>query len=297
MSASFRVTQGMTVRGSTAQLQLGLSRLASLQEQLSSGRRINRPSDSPTDTSQAMRLRGSLSANEQYARNAADGVSRLGIADQALTTTTELVAHARQLALQGRNSGAMSQAARDALATELTQVRAAVLDQANTTYLSRPVFGGVTDGEQAYDATGAYVGTPGELTRRVSETSRVRVDVDGRAVFGEGATSVFSELDSVITALRAGDDAGVAAGLTALDGRLETIGTAHADLGAAYNRVERAQDSLRDTALDLTAALTGIENIDLPRTMIDINMQEVAYQAALSATARVVQPSLVDFLR
>lgn len=297
MSASFRVTQGMMVRGSTAQLQLGLSRLASLQEQLSSGRRINRPSDSPTDTSQAMRLRGSLSANEQYARNAADGVSRLGIADQALTTTTELVAHARQLALQGRNSGAMSQAARDALATELTQVRAAVLDQANTTYLSRPVFGGVTDGEQAYDATGAYVGTPGELTRRVSETSRVRVDVDGRAVFGEGATSVFSELDSVITALRAGDDAGVAAGLTALDGRLETIGTAHADLGAAYNRVERAQDSLRDTQLDLTAALTGIENIDLPRTMIDINMQEVAYQAALSATARVVQPSLVDFLR
>lgn len=297
MTASFRVTQGMMVRGSTAQLQLGLSRLASLQEQLSSGRRINRPSDSPTDTSQAMRLRGSLSANEQYTRNAADGVSRLGIADQALSTTTELVAHARQLALQGRNSGAMSQAARDALATELTQVRAAVLDQANTTYLSRPVFGGVTDGEQAYDATGAYVGTPGELTRRVSETSRVRVDVDGRAVFGEGATSVFSELDSVITALRAGDDAGVAAGLTALDGRLETIGTAHADLGAAYNRVERAQDSLRDTQLDLTKALAGIENIDLPRTMIDINMQEVAYQAALSATARVVQPSLVDFLR
>jgi flagellar hook-associated protein 3 FlgL len=294
---SFRVTQNMIVGGSTTRLQGSLSRLAELQEQLSSGRRLNRPSDSPTDTAQAMRLRGSLSSLEQYSRNAADGASRLGLADQALTTSTELVAHARELGLQGANAGSSSPASRAALATELDQVRASLLDQANTTYLSRPLFGGVTNGEAAYDDTGTYVGTPGEVTRRVGENTRVRVDVDGRAVFGDGATSVFTELDDLANALRAGDDAGITAGLQKLAGRLDTIGTAHADLGAAQNRVDRAQDEIQDNQLDLTSALTDIENIDLPRTMIDINMQEVAYQAALAATARVVQPSLVDFLR
>jgi flagellar hook-associated protein 3 FlgL len=293
---SFRVTQNMIVGGSTARLQGNLSRLAELQEQLSSGRRLNRPSDSPTDTAQAMRLRGSLSSLEQYSRNAADGASRLGLADQALTTSTELIAHARDLGVQG-NSGSASPASRSALAAEIDQVRASLLDQANTTYLSRPVFGGVANGDKAYDDTGAYVGVPGEVTRRVGDDARVRVDVDGRAVFGDGATSVFAELDDLSNALRAGDTAAIGAGLQKLADRINTVGTAHADLGAAQNRVERAQDQIQDSQLGLTASLTDIENIDLPRTMIDLNMQEVAYQAALTATARVVQPSLVDFLR
>ena len=137
--AMVRVTQNMIVGGSTTRLQGSLSRLAELQEQLSSGRRLNRPSDSPTDTAQAMRLRGSLSSLEQYSRNAADGASRLGLADPALTTSTELVAHARELGRQGANAGSSSPASRAALATELDQVRASLLDQANTTYLSRPL--------------------------------------------------------------------------------------------------------------------------------------------------------------
>jgi flagellar hook-associated protein 3 FlgL len=295
--STFRVTQTSMVDRSLSSLQLGLGRLSDLQEQLSSGRRLNRPSDSPTDTATAMRLRSSLSAAEQYGRNAADGIGRLGLVDQTLFGVTDLVGRAQEIAVQGANSGAMSPASREALATEVDQIRAAMLDDANATYLSRPVFGGITAGDAAFDDTGSFVGVDGEITRRVSDNAKVRVDVDGKAVFGDGATSVFAELDALATALRAGDDAGVQSSIGALAARQETVSTVHAEVGAAYKRIEGAQGALEDKKLDLTTSLTDVENIDLPRTMIDINLQEVAYQTALSSAARVLQPSLIEFLR
>jgi flagellar hook-associated protein 3 FlgL len=274
-----------------------MGRLSDLQQQLSSGRRLNRPSDSPTDTSTAMRLRSSLAAAEQYDRNAEDGLGRLALVDQTLFGVTDLVSRARAIAVQGANSGAMSPASREALATEVDQIRAALLDDANTAYLSRPVFGGITAGDVAFDDTGTFVGTDGEISRRVSDNAKVRVDVDGKALFGDGPTSAFAELDALSNALRAGDDPGVQASLGALTSRLTVISTVHADVGAAYKRIEEAQSALETKKLDLTTSLTEVENIDLPRTMIDINLQEVAYQTALASAARVLQPSLIDFLR
>jgi flagellar hook-associated protein 3 FlgL len=295
--ASFRVTQNMLVDRSLTSLQLGLSRLAGVQEQLSTGRVLNRPSDSPTDTATAMRLRTSLGAVEQYSRNADDGIARLGTVDSTLFGVTTQVNRAKTLALQGANSGSISQTARDALATEVDQLRLGLLDDANTTHLSWPIFGGVTAGERAYDDSGAYVGTPGAITRRVEDGVRLNVDVDGRRVFGDGDASVFAELEALSTALRAGDDAGIRAGMDALDARLQTVATVHTEVGATYARLEDAAQSLEDRKLDLTKALSDVENVDLPKAMIDLNLQEVAYQAALASTARVVQPSLLDFLR
>jgi flagellar hook-associated protein 3 FlgL len=295
--STFRVTQRTLVDHSLNSLQLGLGRLGDLQNQLTSGRRLNRPSDSPTDTSTAMRVRSSLSANEQYSRNAADGIGRLGLVDQTLFGVTDLVGRARELALQGANSGNMSSASREALATEVDQIRDALLDEANAAYLSRPVFGGITSGTVAYDATGTYVGQSGQIDRRVGENSKVRVDVDGRAIFGDGPTSAFAELDALSFALRAGDEPGVKVSLDALATRLKAVSTEHANVGAAYKRIEQAQTSLDAKKLDLVTALSDVENIDLPRTMVDINLQEVAYQTALASTARVIQPSLLDFLR
>ena len=294
---SMRLTQTMLVNRSHAAVQLGLSRFAAVQEQVSTGRRLNRPSDSPTDTASAMRLRGSLKATEQYERNASDGLGRLALVDQTLFTVTDLVGRAREIALEGANTGASSQTARDALAAEVDQIRDELLNQANAQYLTRPVFGGVTAGARAYDDSGTFVGVAGAIPRRVGDDVSVRVDVDGRTVFGDGATSVFAELEDLSTALRAGDATGIQAGVTALATRGTTVATAHATVGAAYQRIETARAGLVDRQLHLTTALSDLEDVDLARATIDLKMQEVAYQAALASTARVMQPSLLDFLR
>lgn len=292
-----RVTQNMLTNRSVGALQTGLSRLAKLQEQMSTGRILNRPSDSPTDTTSAMRIRSSMADVKQYGRNANDGNGWLTQIDSALTTMNDQVLRARDLALQGANEGGMGPAAREALAAEVDQIRGGLIDTANTNYLGRPVFGGVTAGPLAYDAAGNFVGTPGAVNRTVSEGSTIRVDVDGPAAFGAAGSSVFDHLDALSVALRAGDQAGISASIAALDGDRDRIITTQTDVGSRQIRVEAAIQASADRDLELSTSLSNVENADLPKVIVDLQMQQVAYQASLAATARVMQPSLLDFLR
>jgi flagellar hook-associated protein 3 FlgL len=292
-----RVTQNMLTQRSLNSLQSGLGRLAHLQEQLSTGRVLNRPSDSPTDTTAALRLRSSLADVKQYGRNAADGVAWLAQIDSALTAATDQVRRARDLALQGANQGAMGPAARAALATEVDQIREGMVTTANTSYLGRPVFGGVTSGTVAYDPAGVFVGTPGAVNRTVGDGVKVQVNVDGQTAFGVAGSSVFDHLADLATALRAGDQAGITAGIGALGGDLERLTTTQAEAGTRQKRVEGAQQAATDGELTLTSSLSEVENADLPKVIVDLQLQQTAYQATLAATSRVMQPSLLDFLR
>jgi len=294
---TMRVTQNMLTDRSVGSLQLGLSRLAKVQEQISTGRVLNRPSDSPTQTTAAMRMRSSIADQTQYVRNAEDGIGWLGIVDQTLGGMTDQVRRARELGLQGASTGTTSQTAREALASEVEQIRDGLVAAGNTTYLGRPVFGGVTSGSAAFDASGGFVGVPGEVTRTIAHGVKVRVDVLGTDVVGPDGASLFDDLDALVTSLRTGDTPGIRTGLSALEGRLEDLGSVRATVGVRYSRAEQAAQRGRDAVLDLSTSLSEVENTDLPRALVDLKMQEVAYQAALASTARVMQPSLLDFLR
>ena len=297
--SSVRVTQSMLSQRSLAGVQTGLARLAATQEHLTTGRILNRPSDSPTDSTIAMRLREQMADQKQFTRNAQDGLAWLGTIDTTLSTVTTDVRRAHDLALQGASTGSMSTSSREALATEIDQIRDGLIANANGTYLNRPLFGGITAGNQAFDpATGAYIGsTTGEVTRTIATNVEIRVDVAGTDVFGPNGDSLFDHLTALSTALRTGDEATVQASLGKLSGRLETVSNVQADVGTRYLRAEKAVDAGAASMLTLTTELSTIENADLPQTIVDLQLQEVAYQAALAATSRVMQPSLVDFLR
>lgn len=296
---SVRVTQSMMSQRSLAGVNTGLARLAATQEHLTTGRVLNRPSDNPTDSTIAMRLREQAADQKQYVRNAQDGLGWLGTIDSTLTTMTTEVRRARELALTGANTGAMSQTSRQALATEIDQIRNALVADANTSYLGRPVFGGVTSNPEAFDPdTGAFTGSAaGQVSRTVGAGIEIRVDVNGTAVVGPDGDSLFDHLEALSTALVAGDEAGIDAGIKRLADRLETISNVQADVGTRFLRMEGAVTAGEDQILTLTSKLSEVENADLPSTIVDLQLQEVAYQAALAATSRVMQPSLVDFLR
>ena len=302
MTISSRYTQRLMVDRSLSSLQAGLGRLARTQEQLHTGRIINRPSDSPIGTNSAMRLRSETAAQNQYARNADDGLGWLGQVDDTLMSVSDAVRRVRNLTLQGASTGSTSQASREALAAEVEQIRSGLLAEANTTYLGRPVFGGTTAGKQAYDvSTGTYVGErvagPGATVERtVAEGVRVRVDVTGPEAFGEGDDSLFKLLDDVVTNLRTNPSA-LGGDISRIDAAETRLRTALADVGTRYGRVEQAAQTAKDVTLDLQASLSEVENVDLARAMVDLQLQEVAYQAALATTGRVLQPSLVSFLQ
>jgi flagellar hook-associated protein 3 FlgL len=294
-----RITQRSIGERTLAGLQGNLSRLGDIQQRLSSGKEISKPSDSPTGTVSAMQLRSEIRTNEQWSRNAADGIGWLGTIDQTLTSSLNSVRRVRDLTLTGLNSGATSLVARNAIAVEVEQLRESLIGLANTTYLDRPVFGGTTGGTQAYDATGTYVGATSTIpvSRTVGADSSVQVDQPGPAVFGPPGNDLFTALADIATHLRNGDSAGLTADLDVLDAATRTIQNKLAEVGARYNRVEQMQKAADDRVVTLTNSLSAVEDIDLPKTIVELQMQQMAYQAALGATQRIITPSLADFLR
>jgi flagellar hook-associated protein 3 FlgL len=298
-----RVTQRMMITSSLAGLNGNLAAVNRMQEQLTSGKVLTRPSDSPTDTNTAMQTRSRQAAVGQQADNINDARSWLDQTDTTLQGMVQVTHRIRNLTVQGLNSGATSASSAAAIAAEVTTLRDSLLSMANATIQGRPIFGGVTVGSTAYDVTtGAYTGTlgaggtPVPVTRRLSDVEALRIDVTGPEAFGAGPGDLFGVVADIADHVTS-DPAALADDLTALDASLERMLVAIAGVGAAASRVETARTVNMDSQLALTSRLSAIEDVDLAKTTMELQMQQVTYQAALSVTAKTLQQSLVDFLR
>jgi flagellar hook-associated protein 3 FlgL len=281
--------------GIESNLQAALGRVQRLQEQLSSGKQVSRPSDSPASTVSALRYRADIRRGEQLQRNIDDALGWMNTADRALTGGIEILNRVRSLTLQGIN-GASGPEARDALAEEIEQLRESALAIANTTYLGRPVFGGTTTGPTAYLADGTWAGDSGSVDRAVGPNVAVQVNVTGPDAFGAPGSDLFALFDEIVDHLT-GDTSQLTADVEALDDAFTRLTNAVATIGSRTNQVEALRDRLHSSLIDAQSGLAEVESIDLPATIVKLQMQEVAYQAALGATSRMIQPSLVDFLR
>jgi flagellar hook-associated protein 3 FlgL len=295
-----RVTERAIAGRALANLQNNISRLGVIQQQLSSGKLITRASDSPGGATEAMQYRSDIARMNQYSRNADDGLSWLNVTDGAISGVLDQVERAHELVLSGLSTGGSfgTPEARESIALEIDDIRGSTLGLANTTYLDRPVFGGSTGTGLAYATDGTYAGDHGQVLRTPSNNSTVRVDTDGDSVFGgtAGTLTLFQLLDKVGQDLR-NNPQNLSGDLTALDDSSKLLRAGLSSVGARTNELTQMQSSASARNIDLTQNLSGVEDIDLPKTITDLALQQTAYQAALAATARVIQPSLVDFLK
>jgi flagellar hook-associated protein 3 FlgL len=292
-----RVTEGSIHTRVLANLQRSIAKGQKIQDQLSSGKQINRPSDSPTGTVASLQLRGEARTAQQYARNADDGLGWLGTLDNTLASTSTLINRARDLTVQGLSSGTNDAQSREALAVEIDNIKSSLIGYANTTYLDRPVFGGTTAGDAAYRADGTYLGDGGQLTRTVGTGASIPVTATGPKVFGEGNSQLFAVLQKISDGIRAGDTDGVTKSLDSLDGAADLVKNTLSDVGARYNRITQMKQTAQDRMLAVTSQLSDVEDVDLPKAIMEMQLQQTSYQAALAASAKVIQPSLIDFLR
>jgi flagellar hook-associated protein 3 FlgL len=196
----------------------------------------------------------------------------------------------------------MSPEAKEAIAIQLEGLKTELLNTANTKYLGRTIFAGTADTGFAFtDATPApgyayaSAGTTGTVERQVDASTTVRVDVTGTDVFGEGADSVFALVDQIVTDLRGGTN--VNPRLAELDTHLNAILGQHGAVGARHAQILRAEETNMERSGSLEAQRSGIEDVDLGEIVLELKLQEVTYQSALAVTARVLQPTLMDFLR
>jgi flagellar hook-associated protein 3 FlgL len=281
-----------------------LGAVTRLQNQLTSGRTISKPSDDPTGTNTSMITRQGQAANTQHARNISDGHTFLDSTDSALQNMLDQVRRVRDLAVRALNTGGSSTASNDAIATEVDGIGQSLIGQANQVVQGKPIFGGVTNGNLAYNPDGSYAGVGGAngipvhpVNRRVSDVEVIRVDITGPEAFGDPASGkdLFAVVASIATNARNGTPQ--ASDLDDLDAVIKQMSTAAADIGTRSARIDDAASINSSQALNLQAKLSDTEEVDLPKTIMELQMQQTGYQAALSVTAKSLQPTLVDFLR
>jgi flagellar hook-associated protein 3 FlgL len=286
-----RITQRSLSNTTLRGLQSNLTSLQKLQNQLSSGHQISRPSDDPSGTASAMLLSSQKAADTQYLRNIGFANSRLQITDTTLQSLSSQLQSVRDSVIRSRNAS-LNQESLTALSQGVSQIRDEVIDLYNIRYLDRPIFGGTVSGSYAVDpTTGVYLGNDQPVSTRVSRDSTIRMDVGGTDVAADTVPDLLDQISVNMAGTGVTDP-----DLDALDDALSKIAQALGDIGARESRVTDAENIVTAHQTDLTERISENVNIDLPETIMNLQTQKVAYQSALGAAAKILQRSLVDFL-
>lgn len=294
-----RVTNSMVVASTLRDLNRSLSRLQTSQTELSTGRKIRRASDDPTGASAAMTVRNQLRRADQHSRSLTDAQSWLSIADTALVSGLDMLGRVKELAVRAGNDGVANATTRQAIASEVSNLRQELLAIANTQYLDRSIFNGTAAGN-AYDAAGVYTGDAAQVTREIAPNTSISVNVTGESIFGSQAApegDLFAVLDRLEAAIASGDTFGIAAEHEFLDQATTRVSASAAEIGSRAARLEGVRDRSAVNLVSMREALSQIEDADIAESLIAVKAHENAYTAALQAAAKVIPPSLLDFMR
>jgi flagellar hook-associated protein 3 FlgL len=303
-----RITNNMVARSVLADLNEVAERQSATRRQMSSGKAITRPSDDPYAAGRAMALRNELGGIKQHARNVTEAQGWMTVTDTALGHIGDLAQRARELLIQGATD-TLPQTSRDAIATEIDQLIAGMKQEANATYDGRYVMAGSLTNVAPYDVkvlappaapNDTYGGDTVKQQREIGPSVRVNVNTTGDAVLGgtPGDGKMLDVLRNISSHLRSGDTAALGTtDIKDLTKQIDNLLGARAEVGAGMNRLETAASRLAETEESATSLLSDTEDADMAKTLIDYSTQQAVYQSALNAGARIVQSSLLDFLR
>jgi flagellar hook-associated protein 3 FlgL len=290
-----RVTSGMSQRHVLADLRRVQERLANAQSQVSSGKRIEKPSDDPLGAERAMRLNDQLESTGAYRTAVDESRSWLDASDSALDSLNQIVQHVRELTLQAAN-GSTSDAGRQAIKQQIDQLTEEAKSTLNSAYDGRYIFSGTKTDTPPYSAaTGdVYQGDASPVVRQIGPGVSVQVNVTGDDVL----SGLLPALRTLSSHLASNDIAALGTtDLQAIDAGFDNLSAKRGVIGAITNRVDAAGTRLDDTADITTAFLSKTEDADLPQALTDLSAQQTALQAALRGGATLIQQSLMDFLR
>lgn len=289
-----RITQGMIADRTLRNLSANLTRLEGYSNQLTSGKRVSKPSDDPVAVASALSYRATLDQIDQHLKNIDDATAWLNTADSAFNSVGETLQRVNELAVTAAN-GTFSTEDRQAVKAEVDSLREHMLQLANTTYSDQYIFGGTRTTTPAYTSATppTYAGDANTLQREIAPGVTVSTNVNGQVVFDP----VFTALNDLSTALGANDTAGIAASLTTIQNAQTTLLTARAQVGARVNRLEAQRERLTDLQVNVTELRSKVEDADYASTLLNFSTAQTVYQAALKVGANAVQPSLIDYLR
>jgi flagellar hook-associated protein 3 FlgL len=297
-----RITAATIYRESSVSIERASERLLEFQRQVASGKRITRPSDDPAGAAASVGERGRIGGLEQYSRTADSVLSRLSVVDSALSDIIDRLTQA-QVAVVSAQGSAKTPADREVAAQTLEGVRDAILSDLNTSFRGTHVFAGADSATPPFvvapDGTvSPYQGSALEVGVDIGERRQVTIGFDGAAIAqGPAGVDIFGALDAAIAAARAGDGAGLAQALTDLGAAFERATTTQMRVGTSLAAIDAQRIQLSDRRLAGQTRVAALEDANLSEAITGMTQADAAYRAALGATGRMTQLSLMDYLR
>jgi flagellar hook-associated protein 3 FlgL len=271
-------------------------RLGTYQDQLASGKKITRPSDDPVVAIMGMEYRENLEEVVQFNRNMDQVYVWMDNSDDALDKATQVLQRARELTVQASNE-TLEGSQRSMIAEEIKQLNQQLVTIANTELGGKYLFNGTATTTKPVEVNGTKITVAApepNVYVEVSKGINIQVNSTPGKVFSQG---LFNDMQGLVADLESGGSEGINDYLTKIEGHLDNLLAERAELGARYNRVEMIENRLGSQEVIANRVLSENEDIDYEKVIMNLKTQESVHRAALAAGSRIIQPSLLDFLR
>jgi len=294
-----RITAATVYRDASASIERASERLLEYQQQVASGKRINRASDDPDGTAASIGERAEVAAVEQYTRTSDSVTARLTVMDTALSDMIDRLTAAQVSVISAQGTKTAGQ--REVAALTLEGIKQALLSDLNTSFRGAHLFAGADSADPPFTMSGntvsPYQGSTREVDVDIDQTRSVTIGIDGSTIArGAAASDIFAVLDSAIAAARAGDAAGLGQAQADLAAAFDRATNAQMRVGTSLSSIEALQSQLTDRRLAGKARIAKLEDANLATAITGMNQADASYRAALGATGKITQLSLMDYL-
>ncbi len=301
-----RVTQSMLSNNMMYNLSQSFTQMDKYQDQLASGMKINRPSDDPIIAMKGVMYRRNLGEVEQYQRNFSAVHAWIDGSDSALDLAAVALQRVRELVVQAANDGGQTDDERQAISQEISQLKDHLVNIANTQVGDQYIFNGTNTVQAPFNPDGTPTGDENTQELNVEIANNVYLNVNSNTavtVFGfsdgDAGSGIFGALDQIIETLTAIPSLGADIGdqLPNLDKNINEILNLRSDIGSRSNRSDLMEDRMNEMEVITNRIMSDNEDAEVDKVITDLKTQETIHRAALGVGARVIQPSLLDFLR
>ena len=309
-----RVTQSMLSNNLLRNLNTSYGKMSKLQDQMNSGKLVNRPSDDPVIAVKGMGYRVDLDKNEQYQRNMREAHTWLDSTDEALDQVGTVMIRVKELIVQAANDTNTSED-RQKINEEIKQIQGHIRDLGNKkvgenyiftgTHTNQPLF---KDDGEINDVDVTQAGLENSIDINVFDGIKIQVNTKGIDIF-EDVNEFMKDLDSILSNPNATSEeissalgATIGTGATGttipgLDKLTEQVLQTRAEVGAKQNRLELMTNRLEVQEVNVTKQMSLNEDTDYAKTITEMTTAESIHQASLSVGAKIIQQTLVDFMR
>lgn len=270
------------------------------QNKLATGRRIHKPGDDPVGVGYYMRYNSEINRTNEFLENANTGLGFLNTMDEMMQQTSDVLKRARVL-VQQASTGTTPDDARQHIAAEIQQLKEQLVMIGNSSYSGRYLFNGQKTDQRPYSLTDPANDRTdrGVYYLNVSPNVSVPVSISGEEIFGEAgaADNAFRVFDEILAHLNNNELDLLRADMERIDGLSDRVNSVWAEIGARTNRFELVKERIQDQIVSLKDLRSKVGDVDMAEAIIELTQRENVLQASLAVGARIMQVSLIDFIR